>query len=251
MNTFKKSLVALTSITLLSGLAACSSPDAPEAPTTVVTVTASAEAPVTEEAVDPISYNESDVVSHMGMTEDYGSYYLKDPATGAVCEAAVVLTTASGVSLYADAGDNVATNLDRTAGVKDVSAESDTCMALFNERLVDFPLADGETKEPYEEVPIEEIQPQHRDDVENALIQHLGQSYGAVEVNGDEFACLIENFITYPEEMEWAIEGTNGVSTAVISDPTGTMGVLISNNDGVDACTEYFVDALSTFTFED
>lgn len=83
-------------------------------------------------------HDESDVRAHIGLDE---SGFVTTPE-GVECEAAVVMTNGNQVSMYADAGDVVATNPDGTAGVKVIAAEQATCLDFFTEALSTFP--DGE-----------------------------------------------------------------------------------------------------------
>lgn len=82
----------------------------------------------------PKSWNESDVIARAGLQAQDGglTYRLKAHPQ---CVAAVILTTANEVELYGEAGDTVATNPDRTAGVKVTSDETATCATLFTEAL--------------------------------------------------------------------------------------------------------------------
>lgn len=82
-------------------------------------------------------YDEADVVAHIGATADgNGSYTVS--VEGAECAIPVVLTSAAAVAMYADAGDAVATNADRTAGVKITGDAQATCLEGLSEALSDF-----------------------------------------------------------------------------------------------------------------
>jgi hypothetical protein len=54
---------------------------------------------------------------------------------GVECEVAEVMTSATEVSMYTDAGDNVAANLARTVGVKIIADEAQTCNVALTKRL--------------------------------------------------------------------------------------------------------------------
>ena len=54
---------------------------------------------------------------------------------GTKCNVAVALTTSSAVNMYASAGDAVATNPDKSAGVKIVSPETKTCLEAAEKLL--------------------------------------------------------------------------------------------------------------------
>jgi len=84
----------------------------------------------------PRVYDEADLIDHLDAKGSMDSYVNFD---GTRCEVAVYLTSAGMVSLYADAGDVVATNPTRTAGVKVVSDNQATCHELFTEALADLP----------------------------------------------------------------------------------------------------------------
>lgn len=87
-------------------------------------------------------YDQSEVVAHIGATPtDYDTYEVFT-ADGVACEAVLFLLGKGEVSLYADAGDNVAANPDRTVGVKISAEEERTCNEEFTKRLSTFP--DGE-----------------------------------------------------------------------------------------------------------
>lgn len=112
MNIFKKSLLALTAITVMLGTACGGGEET---------------APVGE----PVIYDASQIVEAIGLDEDN---YVETPE-GVRCEAAAILTSPEMVAMYADAGDTVATNPDGTAGVKNVSSETATCQTFFEEKL--------------------------------------------------------------------------------------------------------------------
>lgn len=71
-------------------------------------------------------WNQSDIVKAVGLTSD-GSGAWTFPAGTTDCPVTVIMTTASQVSTYADAGDTVATNPARTAGVKITAEQTKTC----------------------------------------------------------------------------------------------------------------------------
>lgn len=116
---------------LLIALAGCGDSDAAAGPATD-------EATVGESgAVDypADQHSEMEVVGHIGAVQRDGWYYYP-LSEGEECEIAVVLTDAGMVSLYADAGDLVASNPPRTAGVKIGSAEDpERCHAAITEAL--------------------------------------------------------------------------------------------------------------------
>ncbi|MDN4162935.1 hypothetical protein [Nocardioides abyssi] len=107
-------------------------------------------AEVSTSTAAPVQYDESAIVKHIGAVEsDFGSWFITTDNL-VECEIAVILTTEVEVSTYADAGDNVATNPDGTAGVKIVAPEGATCNEELTKRLSTFP--DGE---PYSSGPVE------------------------------------------------------------------------------------------------
>lgn len=84
-------------------------------------------------------HNESAIIKHIGAVDDgSGTDSYTVNIDGAECGIAVVLTSASAVSLYADAGDTVAANPDKTAGVKIIADEEATCLNGLNAALSDF-----------------------------------------------------------------------------------------------------------------
>ncbi len=87
-----------------------------------------------------VRYDQSQIVDflHMSSTDgDISWQFNTEDAT--VCNISVVLISAASVSLYADAGDNVATNPDKTAGVKISDAEGASCHRYLTEALKGFP----------------------------------------------------------------------------------------------------------------
>lgn len=92
------------------------------------------------EATENVQYDESAIVEHLNLKDDgtdTESYIFTEGA--AECPVSVILTDPSMVSLYADAGDNVATNPDASAGVKIVADEGSTCKKLITAALEDLP----------------------------------------------------------------------------------------------------------------
>jgi hypothetical protein len=86
----------------------------------------------------PEVWDESVVVAHLRLVQDPGGIAWTYESDGLTCNVAAVLTTATQVAMYADAGDVVAANPDRSAGVKIVSAESAACLAALNAALADL-----------------------------------------------------------------------------------------------------------------
>jgi hypothetical protein len=80
--------------------------------------------------------NERVLAKHLDTRPD--GYYDNIAVGGRRCDVAVLLTSASEVDLYADAGAVVATNPDRTVGVKIVDQAAETCHRLLTEALADF-----------------------------------------------------------------------------------------------------------------
>ena len=122
--------LALTSVALVV-LAGCGGGDAEPA----------SEAPVatdeqTTEAEAPTVYDESQIGKHLGLLEDdQGLFYQTDEVD---CSIAVIMTSASMVDMYVEAGDAVATNPEGTAGVKIVTPETATCLTVLNAALADL-----------------------------------------------------------------------------------------------------------------
>lgn len=80
-------------------------------------------------------YSEADIIEHLGLDAD-GYFYVGDEAE---CEAAVILTSAGQVSMYADAGDTVAANPSHTAGVKIISDNDPLCQTAMTNVLSALP----------------------------------------------------------------------------------------------------------------
>ena len=90
------------------------------------------------EPTEPARFDESEVADHLGLLRDPEMGVVYEDPSGTDCFIAVVLTDANMVSLYADAGDNVAANPDRTAGVKIVTPEAQFCNDALTQALADF-----------------------------------------------------------------------------------------------------------------
>lgn len=88
----------------------------------------------TEQAV----WDESAIVAHVGLQQDSEGIAWTYEADGLSCNVAIVLTSESQVAMYADAGDTVAANPQRTAGVKIVDSEAATCLAALSAALADL-----------------------------------------------------------------------------------------------------------------
>ena len=128
----------LAAAVLIPFLAGCSSQPAKQAPAPAQDSSRSVPAS-SEGAVPAPSFDDQDVrrYLHIG-PEKFGEYTYRAP-DGTRCELAVILAGALSVSLYADAGDNVASNPTRTAGVKIVDEKGQKCHALLTRALADFP----------------------------------------------------------------------------------------------------------------
>lgn len=82
----------------------------------------------------PRVWDQSQIVHHLGLHEDAGSWTVT-VAGGVTCDVAVVLTDAGQVNQYRAAGDIVAINPSGTAGVKIVTAQEATCLRELTSRL--------------------------------------------------------------------------------------------------------------------
>lgn len=83
-------------------------------------------------------WDKSEVVEAVGLVEDNQGGWTSWHFTtigGVKCKVAVIMTTGNAVELYASAGDAVATNADRTAGLKITAAETKTCLKAANELM--------------------------------------------------------------------------------------------------------------------
>lgn len=254
MNTFKKALVALTSITLLTGLAACGDADQPEpttVATTVVTVTAEPEPTaepsfdeseveyLPEEDLTAVIYDESQIISHLGL--DHNNEILTPD--GVWCEASAILNSAGSVGLYADAGDVVATAPMGTAGVKVGGAEQKTCLAYFTDALADFPEGSGDDAElPAEHDAAAEPVELSGEELKAQIGAHLGLGEGGVVTTPDGMECDAAYAIydeTTLNEATW-----EGEIIAVNADGYGVSVEGFNANE----CRDYFVLAMKDFT---
>lgn len=81
-------------------------------------------------------WDKSEVVEAVGLSQDEGRMWWHFTTEGGVrCDVAVIMTTSNAVELYASAGDAVATNADRTAGLKITAAETKTCLEAANKLM--------------------------------------------------------------------------------------------------------------------
>lgn len=135
----------IVAVIALIALTACSGGDDPPRPALFPAETSQApasgvplegDAEPTADASTFVFYDRSMILAHLGAKGE--RIVTRD---GVECEVSVVLTDATEVALYADAGDVVATNPDRTAGVKITSSEKQTCHDEVTSRLRDFPPA--------------------------------------------------------------------------------------------------------------
>lgn len=117
-----KRYVAALVVVVMIALSGCGSSDVKEnsSPSTAPTAA--------------VQVDESQVVEYLGLK----NYRFKTD-DGTTCEVSVVMTNANMVNMYAEAGDNVATNKDGTVGVKISSSEAVTCQVALAERLYNFP----------------------------------------------------------------------------------------------------------------
>lgn len=135
----RRALAALSLTVLSVSVAACG--DNEPAP---ADVTPKADSAPTSDAPDlsnqepaPATFSEADVIAELG-AQDTGGGYAEIPLAGdQTCEF-IVLASAADVSMYADAGDNVAANPDKTAGAKITDGPEDICNSMLTELLADF-----------------------------------------------------------------------------------------------------------------
>lgn len=79
------------------------------------------------------AYTEAEVAEGLGLDE---LNYVN--VNGTKCEAAVIMTDAASVDMYASAGDLVVTNAAGDVGVKVVGDKDGTCMIYFMDKLMQF-----------------------------------------------------------------------------------------------------------------
>lgn len=91
-----------------------------------------------DEGTSGAVHDESEVLEHINATTDDGGITYLAEVGGTTCQIAVVLTSNNMVEMYAGAGDTVAMNPARTAGVKITDPEQATCLDVLNEALSDF-----------------------------------------------------------------------------------------------------------------
>ena len=85
-----------------------------------------------------VVHDESDILEHINGSANSGGTSYSAPAGGQLCRIAVVMTDANMVDMYVSAGDVVATNPDKTAGLKITDSEAATCKDALTEALSDF-----------------------------------------------------------------------------------------------------------------
>lgn len=88
----------------------------------------------------PRLFNESEIVEHLGLVDDgtgTESYVYRGPGQ-VVCDVYVVLASSQAVELYANAGDNVASNSIGSAGVKFGGAELADCQEALTAAMADL-----------------------------------------------------------------------------------------------------------------
>lgn len=91
---------------------------------------------VPERQQNAATHTEQEVVNALGLKRDPSGLSYNDPKSG--CSVAVVMTTKSEVETYASAGDPVASNPTKTAGVKyiaDAGVSASACYASLTARL--------------------------------------------------------------------------------------------------------------------
>lgn len=89
--------------------------------------------PTQAQVLNAPTYTEAEVAEGLGLDE---LNYVN--VNGTKCEAAVVMTDANMVDMYASAGDLVVTNAAGDVGVKVVGDKDGTCMIYFMEKLMQF-----------------------------------------------------------------------------------------------------------------
>lgn len=120
----KRIATSLAGLVLISGLAACGSGQDAQI------VGSPYENPEYYSQMNNKVWDESQVMELAGIKAKGSGYYLMAHPS---CEGAVVLTSASMVNTYSS--DTIATNPDRSAGIKVTSAERATCVRLFTEAM--------------------------------------------------------------------------------------------------------------------
>lgn len=81
-------------------------------------------------------WDRSEIVETLGLSQSKsGAQWHFTTENGIKCNVAVVMTTSNAVELYASAGDTVAANTGRTAGLKIVSAETSACLDAGNKLM--------------------------------------------------------------------------------------------------------------------
>lgn len=96
--------------------------------------------PATSDDAQPRLYDESEIVEHLGLVDDGSgtdSYIYRGPGQ-IECNIPVVLKSSDEVALYANAGDNVASNSIGSAGVKFNGDELASCQEALTEALADL-----------------------------------------------------------------------------------------------------------------
>jgi len=136
--------LAALSLTLLSVTLAACGDDEPAAAAPKTESAPSSDAPAADDLSNqeptPATFSEADVIAELG-AQDSGGGYAEIPLAGdETCEF-IVLASAADVSMYADAGDNVAANPDKTAGAKITDGPEDVCNSMITDLLSDFPPA--------------------------------------------------------------------------------------------------------------
>ena|ERR1700730_1100710 len=121
-------------------MAACGGSQGQRSPAATVAPQPSSPVTVAPQPSSPAVFDQSQLVQylHLTATDDHLAWTYAAP-NGTNCNVAVILTTPAMVQLYAGAGDVVATNPNREAGVKVVDAEAATCQRLLTDALKDFP----------------------------------------------------------------------------------------------------------------
>jgi hypothetical protein len=123
--------IALGGVLVAAG---CSS-SAPPAP---INLTGSAAPVSVASAPGPAAQvDASAIVSGLPLRAD-GNAYTYTARTGQTCHVAMVIVNANMLKTYQNAGDNVATNPSKTAGVKIVDDEAKTCNQLLTAALARF-----------------------------------------------------------------------------------------------------------------
>lgn len=74
-------------------------------------------------------WNQSEIIKALNLEKNSSGMSWKFiMSNGTQCDVAVIMTTKGSVALYYNAGDVVATNPDKTAGVKITAAETRDCL---------------------------------------------------------------------------------------------------------------------------